>query len=140
MHVSRKVSETRNIPERLHPGEPEPTTGSPGSIEQQLDMVENGDLRGDQVLHDHGTDEEQEDFEIRPDHATPIDILMARNNYEMNLGEPDREGVEMSGDDHTYGLQGGEQELHHQPHIDSGIPGEESEKEEDRRHPVSDND
>ncbi len=140
MQVLRKVWETRDIPERLHPGEPEPATGSPGSIEQQLDMVENGDLRGDQVLYDHGANEEREDFEIRPDHATPIDILMARNNYEMNLGEPDREGVEMSGDDHTYGLQGGEEELHHQAHISSGLPGEESEKDENWQRPVSDND
>ena len=140
MQILRKVRETKNIPERLHPGEPEPATGSPGSIEQQLDMVEDGDLRGDQILYDHGTDEEHEDFEIRPDHATPIDILMARNNCEMNLSEPDREGDEMSGDDHSSGLQGGEEELQHQPHIESGNPGDMSEKEEDFRHPVSDND
>lgn len=81
---------------------------APGSIEQQLDMCETGNLRGEETLRQH------------KDHG----------NFAMDMSEEDREGDEMSGDDHSSGLQGEEEELKHQPHLDSGIPGDESEDED----------
>jgi len=80
----------------------------PGSIEQQLDMCETGSLRGEEVL--------------RANREHP--------NFNVDMSEEDREGDEMSGDDHSSGLQGGEPELRGQKHISSGMPGDQTEHEE----------
>lgn len=111
------------IPERLDPGDPEPEPCSPGSIEQQLDMCEDGDLRGDNIIHLHGNDGNEE----TPEQTLSADQLVDR--LEVNMSEPNREGDEMSGDEHSAGLQGGDPDLERQPHIDSGLPGEETEDE-----------
>lgn len=112
-----------NIPERLNPGDPEPLRGSPGSIEQQLDMCEEGDLRGDEILHRHGLDVPEQDDELL--------LVDERTGRFQILSEPDREDDEMTGDDHSSGLQGGEFEVEDQYHIDSGAPGNELEKEDE---------
>lgn len=92
-----------------------PNACAPGSIEQQLDMCESGNLRGDEILHLHGhLNQPTEDNEML-------------NNYRVDMSEEDREGDEESGDDHSAGLQGGETELKNQSHIDSGLPGGTSE-------------
>lgn len=110
------------ISERKDPGEEEPEYCSPGSIEQELDMCEEGSLRGDEILYSHGVDEE----------ATPevprLDQII--NRYEVDLAEENREGDEMSGDEHSSGLQGGESELTRQVHIDTGLPGNRTLREE----------
>jgi hypothetical protein len=100
------------------PGDPEPEKGSPGSIEQQLDMCESGSLRGDEILHHHGQTEEVAPLPEIP----PVDLLM--NRFQMDLAEENREGDELSGDDHSGGLQGGERELTGQRHINTGMPGD----------------
>ena len=41
------------------------------------------------------------------------------------MAEDDREGDDLSGDEHSSGLQGEETEVRNQPHLSSGIPGEE---------------
>lgn len=93
-----------------------------GTIEQHLDMNETGSLRGDEILHHHG--KPSREFSEDP---VPIDQAMDR--FVSDMSEIDREGDEMSGDDHSSGLQGGEPELRRQPHIDSGMPGDVTEEE-----------
>lgn len=44
--------------------------------------------------------------------------------FEMNLSEENREGDEMSGDEHSLGPQGRESELMDPSHIGTGIPGD----------------
>jgi hypothetical protein len=129
------------VPERKNPGDREPTFGSPGSIEQQLDMCEEGTLRGDEILHHHG-------LEPVENKEGPIEIdRLMENNYHMDLAEDDREGAEMSGDEHSIGLQGGDSELANQAHIATGLPGDrahrtellegtDQEDEEDRQVPI----
>lgn len=111
------------IKERKAPGDPEPLVGAPGSIEQQLDMCEEGDLRGDEILHSHGlsTRDEKEDIQA-------VDELITR--FSMTMDEPGREGDEMSGDEHSSGLQGEEPDLWNQQQSGAGLPGEETHQEE----------
>jgi hypothetical protein len=73
----------------------------PGSIEQQLDMCEEGDLRGDEILHSHGSESKKRGKTIE---KKPLDRLM--DEFSADLSEPAREGDEMSGDEHSSGLQG----------------------------------
>ncbi len=100
LHKKRK----EQIPELLEPGANEPEFCTPGSIEQQLDMCEEGSLRGDEILHHHG-----EEREVEATAETPVDRLMDR--YQMNMAEEGREGDELSGDEHSSGLQGSDPEL-----------------------------
>lgn len=79
-----------------------------GSIEQQLDMCEDGPLRGDEVLRENR------------DHP----------NFHVDLSDGAREGDEMSGDDHSSGMQGEDSEHPVQEHIPSGLPGDETRLEE----------
>ena len=83
---------------------------APGSIEHQLDMCETGSLRGDETIRRH------------KDHP----------NLAMDMAEVDREGDEMSGDDHSSGLQGEASELRGpNHHLQSGVPGDKNEDDED---------
>src|SRR4051794_3546791 len=107
------------LPELLDPGDPEGRPCAPGSIERQLDMCEDGP-KGDQVTHTHGRLSGEDDPE--PDTRSADDLL---TNYTIDMSEEDREGDEYSGDEHSQGLQGEEQELTTDPHINSGIPGHE---------------
>lgn len=88
----------------------------PGSITQQLDMNESGPLRGDEILHHHGLP----DPAGRPD-GDPMPLAADRmeHNYQVNMSEEGREGDEESGDEHSSGLQGGE---------NNGLPGDMTEK------------
>lgn len=90
-----------NFPERLEPGAPEGVNCTPGSIEQQLDMCEEGSLRGDEISHSRGSKKNIE----TPDHDPyPLDHILGR--AQDDLSEADREGDEMSGDEHSSGMQG----------------------------------
>jgi hypothetical protein len=91
----------------------EPLPCEPGSIEQQLDMCETGPLRGDEIEHHHGLREEND----------------IEHNFEVDMAEPDREGAELSGDEHSSGYQGDEEDLRHQANVSEGLPGDESEME-----------
>lgn len=107
------------IPLRKLPGDPEPEYCSPGSIEQQLDMCEEGELKGEEVQHRT----ELRPTPDEPPSEDPMEVVDEMESYEMTFSERDREGDEFSGDDHSSGLQGGEFELQHQRHIDSGSAG-----------------
>ena len=111
-------------PHLLNPGDPEPEACAPGSIEQQLDMCESGSLRGDEILHHHGITEEAAPLPAVP----PVDRLLDR--YEIDLAEEGREGSELTGDEHSSGLQGGEAELRGQLHLTTGLPGDLSSRTE----------
>ncbi len=90
--------------ERREPGEGEPEYCSPGSIEQELDMCDSGTLRGDEILYHHGKARN----EIEPNEdPVPLDQIL-EENFHLDLAEEDREGDEMSGDEHSGGLQGDE--------------------------------
>lgn len=102
--------------------ENEPESCASGSIEQQLDMCEQGALRGDEILHDHGVQSKRARRRI-PDSSLGVDKMMNRY-YEMDLAEESREGDEMSGDDHSSGLQGEDFELMGHSHLESGMPGD----------------
>lgn len=117
------------LDERNHPGDPSPERGAPGSIEQQLDMVEEGSLRGDQILHSHGVTPPG-DMRSRLGEPLGADELMAEQAFNLDLSEEMREGAELSGDEHSSGLQGDESELRSQPHMDSGLPGDGTRHEE----------
>ncbi|OFZ42678.1 MAG: hypothetical protein A2070_09680 [Bdellovibrionales bacterium GWC1_52_8] len=108
MSMARKMR-LSEIPERRSPGDEEPVRGSPGSIEQQLDMSEEGDLRGDEIQFHHGIVEDERD-----EGAGPLDLMMS-DNYNVDMSEENREGDELSGDEHSFGLQGDkEQQLEDQ--------------------------
>ncbi len=85
--------------------DPEPEANAPGSIEQQLDMCERGPLKGEEIAHERS----------RP-----------RGFLEGAIVDTDRETGEMSGDDHSRGLQGDDSETETQPHPVSGIFGDEA--------------
>lgn len=72
-----------------------------GSIEQRLDMCEEGPFRGDELLHNHGRESGNPDRAIEE-----ADQMMT--NYQMDMSETHREGDDESGDEHSSGLQGGE--------------------------------
>ncbi len=93
------------------------------TIEQHLDMKESGPLRGDEILHHHGIPPGDRD----PSIGSEDEML---ENYKIDMSETNREGAEMSGDDHSAGLQGGETELRNQATIDAGIPGDATDHEE----------
>jgi DNA-binding transcriptional ArsR family regulator len=104
------------------PGELSTPLYRAGSIEHHLDMCESGELRGDEIEHRTYSPEK----EWRPDEEStqimpPLDKMISR--FEMNLSEENREGDEMSGDEHSSGMQGGEPELLEQPWLDDGTPG-----------------
>ena len=94
--------------ERLHPGDRGPEPCSPGSIEQQLDMCEEGELKGDELLYLHGKPT------LAPTEGPRELDELINTNWESDLSEENREGDEMSGDEHSSGLQG----------TDVGLPGE----------------
>jgi hypothetical protein len=102
----------------------------PGSIEQQLDMVENGPgPRGDNLLRHHGqTFDDKRD----PNFIKELEGDEMLQNFHIDMSESNREGDEMSDDDHSAGLQGEDSEFKDQPTFDDELPGEETEKEEDR--------
>jgi hypothetical protein len=107
------------------PGDREETFGMPGSIELQLDMCEAEDeMRGDDVIRSLGR------VMGGPD-QDPVDLSeIMSNNFRMDLSEDDREGDEMSGDEHSSGLQGGEESLEHQLHLSSGLPGNRTQRDD----------
>jgi hypothetical protein len=110
---------------------PEPADqNEPGSIEQQLDMVENGSgPRGDSLIRKKGnTFDDKRD----PNFVKELDGDEMLKNFHVNMGESNREGDEMSGDEHSSGLQGEDSEFAHQPTFDDELPGEETEREEDQ--------
>lgn len=85
---------------------------SPESVAQHLDMLESGPLRGDLIEHDHGRKPDSRDLQ---------------NNYNVDMAEENREGDDMSGDEHSSGLQGDEGgELESQPQTQTGLPGDEN--------------
>ncbi len=87
-------------------------------------MCESGSLRGDDILHSHG-------LPIREYTDTPPDLDQILNdNWNIDLSEENREGDEMTGDDHSSGLEGGEPEIENQPHIMTGLPGDRTLHEE----------
>lgn len=129
MEKSLKRFPKERYPERRDPGDPEPENGLPGSIEQQLDMSEEGSLRGDEVLHRHGVEPQGEEL-AREGELLGVDQLMARNAYELDMAEESREGSELAGDEHSRGLNGGDSELQSQPHLSSGLPGEQTRHEQ----------
>jgi hypothetical protein len=129
MQGRHKKKRQERLGERIHPGDPEPEFGAPGSIEQQLDMVEEGTLKGDQLLHERQGFDSQEN-RARRGEPLAVDELISLDCYDLDLAEESREGCEMTGDEHSSGLQGGESELVGQPHLTTGMPGEQSRHEE----------
>jgi hypothetical protein len=115
------------IRELRNPGDEEPTRCAPGSIEQQLDMCEEGSLRGDEILFEHGLAEQEYTGDPQD-----LDKLLF-DNFNVDLSEVDREGDEMSGDEHTSGLEGGEPEIEGQLHISTSLPGDRTKHEEIER-------
>lgn len=102
------------------------------SIEQHLDMMETGPLRGDDILRRAGGGRTAR--YDRPDRdPVPLpDEYGMQHNYRLDMSEGSREGDEMTGDEHSFGLQGGDPDLARQPTVDNGLPGEETEREERR--------
>ena len=105
----------------------DPEPNAPGSIEQQLDMCETGDLRGDEIDHSLHLSAKKRMDQADSD-PIPFDELL--ESEQMDLSLEDREGDEMTGDDHTSGLQGGEEELKHHPNISTGMPGDRTDHDE----------
>lgn len=87
------------IPERLNPGDPEPEWCSPGSIEQQLDMCEEGDLRGEEISHLHGIE--------APKHQDSTELIKKDENTArfQILTEPDRENAPEESDEEDLRIQ-----------------------------------
>ena len=86
-------------------------------------MCEEGTLRGDDILHEHGQKE--------PAYTGDTPELDNHDkNWHVDLSEEDREGDEMSGDDHSSGLEGDEAELEGQSHISTDFPGDRTKHED----------
>src|SRR4051794_534337 len=117
----RKKIKNEASPELKNPGDPESIFCNPGSIEQKLDMCEEGTLRGDEILHSHGLDP---DAEGSPTGDQDVNEIVNHPYFEVDQAEVDREGDDMTGDEHSSGLQGDESELLNQPHIFTGLPGD----------------
>jgi len=115
--LKRKVNE--RTPERKEPGEEGASSCSPGSIEQQLDMCESGSLRGEDVLRNTARTSSPNE----PYSEEPMDLQSQLNTFDMSMAERDREGDDLSGDEHSSGLQGEEQELGGHMSRSKGIPG-----------------
>lgn len=128
MQKSIKQFPKERYPELEHPGDAEPELGLPGSIEQHLDMCEEGSLRGDELLHQHGVEAPGEE-DAQQGEPLGVDVLMARNPFEIDMAEESREGSEMTGDEHSCGLLGGDSMSQSQPHQSSGLPGEQTRQE-----------
>jgi hypothetical protein len=94
-----------------------------GSIEQNLDMCDTGPYRGDEILHHHGQEPGNSDEAIE-------DVEQMLMNYRVDMAETNREGDEMTGDEHSSGLQGGDSELEEQVPPLGGLPGEEEKTQE----------
>jgi len=94
---------------------------------QQLDMSEEGAIRGGDVEQAHGHLEESASPNEGHD-PLAVDELIARH-HRGDISEPDREGDDLSGDEHSAGLQGDESELQSQAHLDSDVPGSQIESE-----------
>ena len=113
------LKKTRNLKhERLvDEKNPEATAivGRPGSIEQQLDMVENGPLKGDEILFSHGVEDRASAGRTG---LRELDPEGMEHNYRIDMSEENREGDEESGNDHSSGYQG----------ADAGMPGEMTER------------
>lgn len=123
MGISRRQSKEKAKSQPLRPVDDYPFVEWE-SIEQHLDMCENGDLRGDEILHNHGMIE----ISATRSDVTSVDEMM--RNYHFDMSELNREGDEMSGDDHSSGLQGEVQPFVHELNHEAGTPGETSADEE----------
>jgi hypothetical protein len=107
---------------------PVPADSRSGTIEQQLDMNETGPLRGEEILRG----QRLADPEYRKNSGEalrPLDEQHMTHNYRVDMSEGSREGAEETGDEHSTGLQGSDQqELQYDKdspdHADSGTPGE----------------
>jgi hypothetical protein len=104
----------------MNPGDKEPVACSPGSIEQQLDMCEQGAIKSEDVIRHIDREENPND----PPTEDPIDLVHEINSFDYTMSERDREGDDLSGDEHSSGLQGDELEIEGQPNINSGVPGD----------------
>ncbi len=105
-------------------------TGRPcarGSPEQQLDMCEEGPLRGDEIEFSHGVRAPNSD-----DPHPPLDEQLLEHNFSVDMSEEGREGAEETGDEHSMGLQSDEEgELQYDDEYgesDAGLPGDETNK------------
>jgi hypothetical protein len=115
--MSLRKRRKESLPELKNPGDREPERCSPGSIEQQLDMCEEGGLRGDTILYRHGKNEPEYTGE-----PAELDTIMD-DNWQVDLSEDDREGDELSGDDHASGLEGKEPDEAEPPTRSGGEAG-----------------
>ncbi len=102
----KKKNRSSDLPERLNPGDGEMLRCAPGSIEQQLDMCEQGDLKGDEIQFHHGMD-----FSDQEGDLNELTDLFELENFNVDMAEEGREGSELSGDEHSMGLQGDRDEL-----------------------------
>lgn len=91
------------LAEREHAWRPD------NDIARHLDMVEPGEEAADR---------------------DPKAFNRVNERMEMDMSEADREGDEQSGDDHSSGLQGTDPEEANQPHVQRGLPGEETTDDE----------
>lgn len=115
-----RKKKTEDIPERRDPGDREAVACSPGSIEQQLDMCEEGNSRSEDIIRHIDEDKNPND----PITEDPLDLVSEINTFDYTMSERDREGDDYSGDEHSSGLQGDEIEIEGQPNINSGVPGD----------------
>ena len=101
---------------------PTPEKCAPGSIEQHLDMCEGvNEIRGEEALGHRDTT--FRNLEKEPNSTLQNERQMM-SNFHVDMAEESREGDDMSGDEHSSGLQGGEQELETQPHPENEMPGD----------------
>jgi hypothetical protein len=123
----RQRTEKVSISDDLEAAPPlAPGVCRPGSIEQHLDMCEKGPHRGDSILHHHGMRDKD-----KPN--TTLNDRHMEENFHFDMSEPNREGDEESGDEHSSGLQADDQQefqydTESPEHADSGLPGEMTEK------------
>jgi hypothetical protein len=122
----RKTLRLMTADDLLVSADPPPSESRAGSIEQHLDMMEQGPLRGDESLRLHRMKDRLSD---RPS----LSLWLLEHNYQVDMSEETREGDEESGDEHSSGLQGADQqELQYDTEgpedSDSGAPGEMTEK------------
>jgi hypothetical protein len=122
--MQKRQPKSSEQPYKKDPGDTSGSYCAPGSIEQELDMCERGNLKGDEVSHPTSSRIHE------PVDSDPQPLTEILYEYNMDMSEDNREGDEMSGDDHSLGLQGGDSELRNQPTFETGLPGDATEHEE----------
>jgi len=84
-------------------------------------MCDSGSLKGEDVIRNISKNSSPND----PSSGDPQELTSEFGTFDMSMAERDREGDDMSGDEHSSGLQGGDPEVEASSSVhENGMPGD----------------